>query len=71
MKRPTITKTLNCAVARDGSGYWESVHEGVLPAQKAADLLAMKRRKVFSVYKWDEADKSAKFVSVHKPGAKK
>lgn len=70
MKHPDITKTFNCAVARDGAGYWESVHEGVLPAQKAAGELARKHRKIFSVYKWDEADKSAKFVSVHKPGGK-
>lgn len=67
MKRPQMTKTLNCAVQRDGATYWESVHEGVLPAQRAADTLAKERRKTFSVYKWNEASKAALYVSAHKP----
>jgi len=67
LKHPNITKTFNCAVQRDGARYWESVHKGVLPAQKAADALAKKHRKTFSVYKWSEDTKSALYVSVHTP----
>jgi hypothetical protein len=63
-----MTKTRNCAVQRDGAQYWESVHKGVLLAQKAAQVLADTRRRTFSVYKWTQEEKAALFVSVHKPG---
>lgn len=67
MKRPQMTKALNCAVQRQGATYWESVHKGVLPAQEAAIALANKRKKTFSVYKWNEGEKAALFVSHHTP----
>lgn len=67
MKRPLMTKTLNYAVQRDGARYWESVHKGALPAQRAAQALADKKRRTFSVYKWTEAEKAALYISVHKP----
>jgi hypothetical protein len=67
MARLSITGAFNCGVQRDGARYWESIHKGVLPAQKAAQSIADKRRKTFSVYKWDEARTAALLVSVHTP----
>lgn len=67
MKRPTITAIHDCGVQRDGARYWESVHKGVYEAQQAAQALAKKRKKTFSVYKWNEGKKAALFVSAHMP----
>lgn len=67
MSKPTITKACPAAVQRKDAAYWESVHKTVLSAQKAADRLAKKRRRIFRVYKWDDEESAALFVTEHRP----